>query len=247
MTRILIVPAAGRGSRLGSDLPKLLVPVNGRPMIDYLLERYRETVSTFLLVISPSAAALVERHCETRREPIELLRQEAPTGMLDAIMIPHGRVEQLGAEEVWITWCDQVAVESATVARLGQAMAATPRPDLAFPTVVSAHPYIHFARDEKGAITAVLHRREGDAMPLRGEGDLGLFALSAKAYLEQLPAYAATAPRGSLTGERNFLPFIPWLAGRGRVSTVAASAEIEAVGINTPEELERVARHLVTR
>ena len=39
-TRVLIVPAAGRGQRLGSSVPKVLVPVNGRPMLHHLLDLY---------------------------------------------------------------------------------------------------------------------------------------------------------------------------------------------------------------
>ncbi len=37
MTQIVIL-AAGKGTRMNSELPKVLVPLNGRPMIDYLME-----------------------------------------------------------------------------------------------------------------------------------------------------------------------------------------------------------------
>ena len=83
-------------------------------------------------------------------------------------------------------------------------------------------------------------------MPERGEGDIGLFAMSAQAYLDDLPEYAARAALGAQTGERNYLPFIPWLARRDLVKTVAASSAIEAIGINTPEELDRIAQHLAS-
>ena len=244
MKRLLIVPAAGRGSRLGSELPKLLVPVNGRAMIDYLFDLYRDTVSAFLLVVSPSAHELVLKHCDGRRERIELLLQESPTGMLDAIMVPRARVGVIVSDEIWVTWCDQVAVEPTTIHRLARLMSAESRPAFAFPTVVSEAPYIHFARDAKGEIAAVLHRREGDTMPGKGEGDIGLFAMSAEAYLRDLPVYATRASVGNATGERNFLPFIPWLARRGKVETVPADSEMEAVGINTQEDLVRIAQHL---
>lgn len=244
MSRVLIVPAAGRGSRLGSELPKLLVPVHGRPMIDWLFARYRDRVDRFLVVVSPAGAPLAERHCAGRPERIELLVQESPTGMLDAVLIPRLRVGEIMPDEVWITWCDQVAVAEETAARLAAAMEADPRPGLAFPTLVGAEPYIHFSRDGAGSINGVLHRREGDRMPPEGEGDIGLFALTREIYLTGLPAYAAVAPRGRATGERNFLPFIPWLARQGRVCTVPATGAMEAVGINTPDELARVASHL---
>jgi CTP:molybdopterin cytidylyltransferase MocA len=242
--RIMIVPAAGRGSRLGSSLPKLLVPVNGRPMIEYILDRYAPMVSRFILVVSPAAEVDVMTFRRRRIEQIEVLRQDTPTGMLDAILVPLRRVGELGPDEVWVTWCDQVAVQEATVHRLAELMEADPRPSLGLPTIVTSAPYIHFPRGPDGKIAGVLHRREGDPMPAEGEGDIGLFALSASAYLDALPLYAQAAPLGAATGERNFLPFIPWLAGRARVETVPARSPDEAIGINTPDDLIRVEQFL---
>ena len=37
-TTTAIVLAAGKGTRMKSDLPKVLMPVCGRPMIDYVLD-----------------------------------------------------------------------------------------------------------------------------------------------------------------------------------------------------------------
>jgi bifunctional UDP-N-acetylglucosamine pyrophosphorylase/glucosamine-1-phosphate N-acetyltransferase len=244
MRRVLVIPAAGRGSRLGSDLPKLLVPVNGRAMIEHLLERYRGFVTRVIVVVSPSGLAQARAFARQGNHDLELLVQESPTGMLDAILVPRDRVAELAPEEVWITWCDQIAVGGETVARLARAMAATPPPALAFATVRGPEPYIHFDRSPDGLIRAVRQRREGDAMPVQGEGDAGVFALSAAAYLEDLPRFAGLAGGGAGTGERNFLPFIPWLAARQTVSTVAVRDPIEAVGINTPAELARVAAWL---
>jgi CTP:molybdopterin cytidylyltransferase MocA len=66
MKRVLIVPAAGRGSRLGGSTPKLMVPVNGRPMVDYILDRYREVVDAVILVIHPDSEQLVTAHLKKR-------------------------------------------------------------------------------------------------------------------------------------------------------------------------------------
>ncbi|TFG50748.1 MAG: hypothetical protein E4H38_03010 [Gemmatimonadales bacterium] len=130
------------------------------------------------------------------------------------------------------------------MSRLVAAMAIEPTPAMALPTVIRDNPYIHFCRNADGRIDAVLQRREGDAMPLTGEGDIGLFALDGSTYLEALVSWADAVPRGASTGERNFLPFIPWLARRGSVMTIPASDPMEAVGINTPAELELVANFL---
>ena len=38
---LAVVLAAGKGTRMKSDLPKVLIPVRQRPMIEYVLESLR--------------------------------------------------------------------------------------------------------------------------------------------------------------------------------------------------------------
>ena len=84
-------------------------------------------------------------------------------------------------------------------------------------------------------------------MPDIGESDMGLFALSADTFCERLPAYAESVEAGQATGERNFLPFIPWLARTDEIETFAAENPMEAVGINTPQDLTVVEQYLRSR
>ena len=245
--RVLVIPAAGLGSRLGAAVPKLLVPVGGIPMIDRLARLYEGVVSGVVLIVHSSFEEDVRRHVASWRLSATCVVQERPTGMLDAIMLASGPVRSAAPDSVWITWCDQVAVHPSTVRTLVEAVAAHSTAALVMPTVRRRTPYIHLQRDGEGRIDHVLHRREGDRMPEIGESDMGLFALSAPAYLELLPAYAQEVAVGHLTGERNFLPFIAWVAARHEVVTFPSVEEIEAVGVNTPEELVAVERHLAAR
>ncbi len=244
MRRVMIIPAAGTGSRLGATLPKVMVPVNGRPMLDYLVELYAPVVDEFFVVVSPAAQALVASHTATLHASISIAVQPTATGMLDAIMIPLSQLEAARPLQAWITWCDQVAVRPETVQRLAQAVAAHPQADLFLPTMQCEQPYIHFERDAAGNICNILHEREGDAMPGTGESDMGLFVLSDRACFEMLPRYAADVVPGEGTGERNFLPFIVWAGQHGGVHTISGTHPMESVGINTPEDLVRVERWL---
>jgi hypothetical protein len=167
--------------------------------------------------------------------------------MLDAILLASPHVEGHRPDRVWITWCDQVAVSRATVANLMAAEATTPEPSLVLPTCIGPDPYIHFDRDPSDRIVAVRQRREGDAMPPVGESDMGLFSLSRSAYLDDLRTFARAAAPGRATRERNFLPFIPRLAESQPVASFPCADPIEAVGINTPEELRRIEAHLRAR
>jgi len=244
MNRLMIIPAAGLGSRLQSATPKLLFPVNGRPMIDYLFDLYSPVVERFILVLHPSSEDAVRRHCAGFDLRIEYELQPSPTGMLDAILIPHERMRCLEPSQVWITWCDQIAVSPETVAKLRETADREGEAAVIAPTVVRNDPYIHFARNDRGEIVEILHRREGDHLPELGESDMGLFCLSWRAYMELLPDFAREAPRSNVTRERNFLPFISWLAGRAAVRSFPVHNEIESVGVNTADDLSRIERYL---
>ena len=247
MNRLLIIPAAGRGSRLGSTGPKVLHPVAGRPMLDYLLDLYDGRVGQVVLVLHPSFADEVERHCRERGTSVEVALQLEPTGMLPAILLAREHVVRHRPDHVWITWCDQIAVRPSTLDRLGVVADGLPRPAMTMPTVTKKDPYIHFVRDDRGVIRDVLQRREGAVMPDVGEGDSGVFCLTREAYLDDLELFARGVARGAATGEANFLPFIPWLAGRKRIDTFPVEHESEAIGVNAPEDIDILRRYLRAR
>jgi bifunctional UDP-N-acetylglucosamine pyrophosphorylase / glucosamine-1-phosphate N-acetyltransferase len=245
-SRVLIVPAAGAGSRLGGRIPKLLVPVAGIPMIDRIIDLYRDHIDDAVLVVNPACVDDVRRHIDAGdgKVPFHYVEQASPTGMLDAILLAAREVDKAGSESIWITWCDQVAVRPATIDALSSATVARPQTAIVMPTSTREHPYIHLERDGARRITRVLQRREGDAMPATGESDIGVFALSRAAYTDLLPRYAREVEVGGATRERNFLPFIPWVARAHEVLTFPCTDPMEAVGVNTPEELKQVEEYL---
>lgn len=248
-TRLLVIPAAGAGSRLGAETPKVLVPVAGRPMLDHLLVIYRSWISSAVVVAHPSFAQTLREYLAGRADTPEVVvaEQHARTGMLDAVLLAASTVAARRPDEVWVTWGDQVGVLQPTIARLAAAMAATPRPSLALPTVPGPAPYTHFERDADGRIVRFLQRREGDVMPAEGESDMGLFALTRECYERDLPEYARAVRPGEATGERNFVPFVAWQAARNHIVTVPCTDAREAIGVNTPEDLRTVERWLDTR
>ena len=84
-------------------------------------------------------------------------------------------------------------------------------------------------------------------MPEVGESDTGVFALRRGTLLDDLRAFDAVAPRGDGTRERNFLPFIPWLACTADVRTVPLADPREAIGVNTPADLATLETYLRDR
>jgi bifunctional UDP-N-acetylglucosamine pyrophosphorylase / glucosamine-1-phosphate N-acetyltransferase len=246
MQRLLIIPAAGLGSRLGASQPKPLVDVNGRPMLDHLVDRYRPFVDHIVVIAHPVFTDRV-RAWGDRQGQVSVTEQATPTGMLDAILLAAPFVADLAPRDVWITWSDQVGVLPATLERLAEVTAHTPRPALALPTVKRRDPYTHFERDKDGRLRAFLQRREGDRMPDEGESDMGVFALTRETYERDLQTYSNEVSPGTATGERNFVPFVAWLAQRRTVVTFPCTDPMEAIGINTPDDLRLVEAWLRTR
>lgn len=214
-------------------------------MIDHVLERYQDVVETAVVVVHPVARPMVESHLRNSRIPVLLAEQAEPTGMLDGVMAARDAVLTLTRQpaRVWITWCDQVGISAATVASLQTLDNTSPGVAAIVPVVQQPNPYIHFDRDPEGRVCAVRHRREGDSMPATGTSDAGLFSLSRDAFEHLLPRYAQMAAAGARTGERNFLPFLPWLAAQSDVRVFEIAVD-EAVGINTPEDLAFVEARL---
>src|SRR5688500_16163362 len=208
MRRLLIIPAAGRGSRLDSSEPKVLTRVAGRPMLDHLERLYRPHVQELVVVAHPSFADRVRARLAAFGWRATVLEQAEPTGMLDAILLARPQVQKSQPDRVWITWCDQIAIRPETVARLMALETRDRDADIIMPTARGPHPYTHLERDATGRVTRFLQSREGDAMPDEGESDAGLFSLSRRAFLEDLKWFAGETPEGSGTAERNFVPFI---------------------------------------
>ena len=84
-------------------------------------------------------------------------------------------------------------------------------------------------------------------MPASGESDAGVFDLSLDGYLRGLSEYAMAPAIGASTGERNFVPFVAWVAARSEVVSVPCTEPEEAIGINTRGELQRREAYLRER
>ena len=238
---VLVIPAAGRGSRLKSTYPKVLHPVAGHAMIDYLIRRYQNVVDRFVLVINPQNERIIREHMESTQIEFGVCFQHEPTGMLDALLQSYNDSGVQNADKIWITWCDQIGISQRTVNRICEHFRILGnQPGLILPVAIKNNPYIHFKRNTANKIIQVLQRREGDSMPDLGENDCGLFAMSADVFLKDLKDYSEITNFGSGTGERNFLPFIPWYHRRGQILSFEIDNHLESIGVNDQHDMNEI-------
>lgn len=243
----VVIPAAGRGTRLGFDLPKILFPVAGKPILAWLVERFRPNASRFVFVLSPEGAPHVLPVLESLLPgAFEIVIQPSPTGMGDAVERGLAAVRTPSAAVVWGDQVNLRATSVQAVMRLHQGPLA---PLGTVPTVMTSPPYIHFARNGEGVLCGLLQAREGDAMPSQGESDTGFFCFASQPLAALLTELRASGQAtGRLTGEFNFLPVIPLAAARhGGVLTPSLVAPEETIGINSRDDAARVESFLLNQ
>ena len=84
--RLAIVLAAGKGTRMRSELPKVLFPVNGRPMIHYVLDALKEADVEKILVVVGYRADLLQQELGMRHN-LEFVEQKEQKGTGHATMV----------------------------------------------------------------------------------------------------------------------------------------------------------------
>lgn len=238
-----IIPAAGRGSRLGYDKPKILYPIAGRSILEWLLDLFTPHSRRIVLVLSPDGRPHVEAELDRLKADTTVIAiQETPAGMGDAVERGLALAE---TEHVALVWGDQVALRPESVSACLRIHEGPPY-DITFPTIRRANPYIHFERDGDGRISGLLQAREGDPMPEYGENDTGFFCFRTAVLRELLATLRiAHTMRGSATGEFNLLPVIPLAARLGyAVATPNVVSMEETIGVNSREDAAVVEEYL---
>jgi bifunctional UDP-N-acetylglucosamine pyrophosphorylase / glucosamine-1-phosphate N-acetyltransferase len=227
-----VIPAAGRGTRLGSDVPKILTPLTDTKTVwSILQQKLASLVDHIHLVLSPDGAAAFPDHPAHVSHSI----QPAPTGMGDAIF--RGFPVWSNYDAILVVWGDQVFVSTDTLSRAIAALN-NPRHQAVLPVTRMKRPYVEYVFEGE-RLTRVLQSREGDATTPNGFSDVGTFLLTTEGLQPAWRAYLETAPRGTQTGEINFLPFLPFLSAQGwRIRALEVANATEARGINTPDDLD---------
>lgn len=239
-----VVAAAGRGTRLGFHLPKVLYPMNGRTVLEWIAARLSGFAGALTLVLSPEGEQAVDTSTIELPMPMTVAVQNEPRGMADAILSAWPVLPvAAGADTLVVVWGDQIGITRSTIARAlavhaGHALA----PAVTIPLAAVDAPYVHYEFSPGGRLAGVLQRREGDALPASGLADCGCFVLSTRVVLPMLKHLADTGQiTGRSSGEQNFLQALPLLAREVPVVGVLGATLADTIGLNSVADLDRLA------
>lgn len=235
----VLIAAAGSGTRAGLPYPKTLHPVQGRPILVRLIELLREYDPVPAVVVSPSGRDEIEQCLEHHGLTAELVVQDAPTGMGDAILCFRKVDGWRETQDVMAVWGDIPLLQPETVA----AMVATHRErgnDFTFVSRRVDAAYTVVSRDESGRVIDLIETREAGLAAPVGERDIGLFLFRSQPVLDLLDLRLEGA-FGRSTGEHGFLYIVRHLAARGfKVDAVPVGTELDLVSLNRLSDLASI-------
>ena len=223
-----VIPAAGRGSRLGeltADRPKGLVDVGGRPLLAHVFETAVEAGADALVVIvGYEAAQIVDRFGDDfEGVPITYVHQREQLGLGHAVLQaePHvdGTFLLVNGDNVFAGSVEP-AIEAVAEADAALAVEEVP-PEIAATTGV-------IETNEAGRVTGIV---EKPAEPSSTLVTTGCYVLPKEVF------HACALLRPSAEGEYQLSEAVGLLVRAGyEIETVRLG---ERVNVNTPEDVER--------
>lgn len=113
---VAVVLAAGKGTRMNSDLPKVLVPVCGRPMVEYVLDALdRAGIARTIVVVGYRSDDV--RAALAGRANVTFVEQHEQLGTGHAVMVCR---EELAAQDgpVLVVTGDSPLLQTSSVCKL---------------------------------------------------------------------------------------------------------------------------------
>lgn len=231
----VVVLAAGKGTRMQSPLPKVLLPLAGCPLVGHVLTAVQPLAPRHLIAVVGHQADAVRRMCEHFGACCVV--QEPQLGTGHAVAQTKTLLQDFDGD-ILILCGDVPLLRTATLRRLLE----THRQRQATLTMLTTHVddptgYGRILRNEQGNVTSIVEER--DATP----GQKALCEINSGVY--SLPAsflFAALTHvrRCNAQGEQYLTDVVGLAAADGRTIADVAAEPDEILGVNTPADLARL-------
>jgi bifunctional UDP-N-acetylglucosamine pyrophosphorylase / glucosamine-1-phosphate N-acetyltransferase len=229
----VVILAAGQGKRMNSDLPKVLQPLAGQPLLQHVISAARGLNPDNIYVVYGHGGAQVQ--AALAHEHVEWILQAEQLGTGHAVMqamcvIPDDHT-------VLVLYGDVPLIRSGTLQKL---VAAAAEGTLAMLTVnlEDAAGYGRIVRDAEGRVTAIIEHKDATPAQLEiREVNSGLMAAAAGPLREWLLGLGRDN-----TQREYFLTDVVASAVRAntRVEAILAANPTEVMGVNDKIQLAHV-------
>ena len=238
-----IVLAAGKGTRMRSDLPKVLHRLHGTPLVLHPIGAATDAGATHVVVVVGHGGEQVRQTVSASvSDGVELrfAEQQQQLGTGHAVLCA---LEQLRDAQgpAWVLSGDVPLLRAKTLARLADAWrTSSAKLALAIFRPEDNQGYGRILRDEGGRIVGIREQRDASPSELDiEECNAGVYCIDLDLLRRELPLLGAANDQGEI--------YLTDLVARAARDGAVAGVEIEAIeaaGVNTVEQLEALERHV---
>ncbi len=234
---VAVVLAAGQGTRMKSDLPKVLCPVLGRPMIEFVLDALAAAGVERVVAVVGYRADDVKRALAQRMN-LEFAIQAERLGTGHAVKMARGHLAEHDGP-VLVVAGDSPMIQQQSVAALLDHFYGS-RPACLLGTLLKDDPkgLGRIVRDERGEFQGIVEEKDA-TLPQRQikEVNMSTYAFDCRELLHALDLLKNDNRQGEF-----YLTDCPGILKReGKlVQALPILQPCEALSINTPEELAAV-------
>jgi len=237
MKIITIIPAAGRGTRVNLSIPKILIRIGKKKIIDILINKIKKVSQDFIFVVNPEHAEKIKKYLDKNYKDkihYRFVIQKKPLGMANAVDLSVKYIKYY--QKILIIWGDHIGVSKNTINKICNIK--YKNSTCILPLVKKKNPYVEYFFS-KNKLLKINETREGDICSNIGFSDTGTFLFQSSSFKKIFDKFKKKQILGKITKEQNFLPFILFLSrNKWNIKKKIIINNIETEGINTKEDIK---------
>jgi len=238
MKIVTIIPAAGKGSRINLNIPKILIKIGKKRLIDLLINKVKKYSHKIVFIVNSKHKEKIKKYLDKNYKNkinFVLTLQKKPLGMFDAVFSSLKVIKNYS--KIMIIWGDHIGVQNKTIKTICKIN--MKEKSVLLPLLRKKNPYVEYVFS-KDNLTDIYETREGDKCGKFGFSDLGTFLFYSKNFTQELKKFRKKIILGKITKEQNFLPFILFLKKKNwNIRKIIFQNKTQSEGINTKKDIKK--------
>ncbi len=228
------IMAAGKGTRMKSDLPKVLHKLNDRSMVHYVIDLSEKINSEKIVLIVGHKKELVEEECKSRK--VEFAVQSPQLGTGHAVQMTEAAFENYDGDVLVLSGDVPLLTEKSIRALIDEHQKTNATATLLTADLDDPSGYGRVMRDAGGSVECIVEHKDASVEQLKiNEINVGIYLFDAGHLFKALKAVKNDNSQGEY-----YLPdVIPMFIADGlTVRAVKSESFDETRGINTIDQLK---------
>lgn len=243
MNTTAVILAAGQGTRMESDMPKVLHEIGGRPMVSFVIDAVRTIEPDGIIVVVGYQSERVRSALED--EDVDFVLQEEQLGTGHAVLQCRSALSGFNGTVVVLNG-DVPCLKPETIRRFVEYHSSERAAATVLTAVMDdATGYGRILRAADGSLLKIVEHKDCDEAQLRiKEINSGLFCFEN----ERLFAALDETDRDNAQNEYYLTDVVEWLNDKGfKVGAYCVDDTNEVAGVNNVRELEEVRKFFEAR